>query len=112
VKRVAVVAGLAALAAGCGGSGNDELAVTQASLQPGEITLVVENGSGETAHVEQVILNDAFVDFRASARTVPPDDTELIVVLYPWIAGESYDLELLTSTGATVGYEIEDAESA
>jgi zinc transporter, ZIP family len=111
VKRAVVLAGLV-VAAGCGGGGNEELAVTQASLQPGEITLVVENGSGETAHVEQVILNDAFVDFRASALTMPPGDTELIVVSYPWIEGESYDLELLTSTGATVGYEIEEAEAA
>ena len=111
MKRAVVLAGLALTAAGCGG-GNGELAVTQASLRPGEITLVVDNGSDETAEVEQVILNDAFVDFRASARTVPPGDLELIVVSYPWIEGESYDLELLTATGATLGYEIEEAESA
>jgi zinc transporter, ZIP family len=109
---VMLVAAAAAAAAGCGGGDGDELAVTQSTLQPGEITLVVENHSNETAHVEQVILNDAFVDFRASTDTVPPGDVEAVVVLYPWIEGESYELELLTTTGATVDYEIEDAEAA
>lgn len=111
MRRAAVLVGLIVAAAGCGGGADGELAVTQSSLQPGQITLVLENGADETSHIEQVILNDAFVDFRASALTVPPGDTEIVVVLYPWIEGESYDLEVLTSTGATVGYEIEEAEA-
>jgi len=109
VKRLAVACAFAAVTAGCGGGGSDELEVTQAALSPGEITLVVQNGSEEVARVEQVILNDAFVDFRTSSRAVPPGDIEAIVVSYPWIPGESYDIELLTSTGRTVGYEIEEA---
>jgi hypothetical protein len=30
---------------------------------------------------------------------------------YPWVAGESYDVELMTRTGSTIAYEIEDAEA-
>jgi hypothetical protein len=86
--------------------------VTHATLTPGRIVLVLANHSGDKARVEQVIVNDAFVDFRISRRDVPPGDIEAIVVFYPWIKGESYDVELLTSTGATVAYEIEDAEAA
>ncbi|OLD99931.1 MAG: hypothetical protein AUG91_05630 [Actinobacteria bacterium 13_1_20CM_4_69_9] len=100
---------LAAVLAGCGGGGGGEIAVTQAKLQPGAITLVVRNESEETARVEQVILNDAFVDFRASARTIPAGDIEAFVVLYPWIRGENYDIRLMTSSGRTVDYEIEEA---
>jgi hypothetical protein len=103
------VAALAFLAAGCGGNGGGELAVTQSKLEPGAITLVVRNDSEETAHVSQVILNDAFVDFSASARTIPPGDVEALVVLYDWIRGENYDIRLMTSNGRTVDYEIEEA---
>lgn len=108
MRTAAALAALAFVPAGCGGSGG-ELAVTQSQLQPGAITLVVRNGSEETAHVSQVILNDAFVDFRASARTIPPGDVEAFVVQYDWIRGENYDIRLMTSNGRTVDYEIEEA---
>lgn len=109
MRAAAVMVALAAVLAGCGGGGGGEIAVTQAKLQPGAITLVVRNESEETARVEQVILNDAFVDFRASARTIPAGDIEAFVVLYPWIRGENYDIRLMTSSGRTVDYEIEEA---
>ena len=112
MKRVALGLAVAAAAAGCGGSGGDELQVTQASLRPGQITLVVHNPSEETARLAQVIVNDSFVDFRSSNRAVTPDDVEAIVVFYPWIEGENYEIELMTSSGSTVEYEVEDAEAA
>jgi zinc transporter, ZIP family len=111
VKTAAAVAALAFVAAGCGGTGEGGLAVTQSTLQPGAITLVVRNDSEDTAHVSQVILNDAFVDFNASARTIPPGDVEALVVLYDWIRGENYDIRLMTSNGQTVDYEIEEASA-
>jgi hypothetical protein len=55
------------------------------------------------------MVNDAFVGFDASARTIPPGDVEAFVVPYRWIRGESYEIRLLTSTGRTVDYEIEEA---
>jgi len=110
VKRAALL--LVAAAAGCGGSGTDELEITQSSLRPGQITLVVRNASEETTQLAQVIVNDSFVDFRSSNRTVNPDDVEAIVVFYPWIAGENYEIELMTSSGSTVEYEVEDAEAS
>jgi zinc transporter, ZIP family len=112
VKGVLALVFIAAATACSGGAEGSELGVTHATLMPGRIVLVLLNESQDPARVEQVILNDAFVDFRASRKDLSPGDTEAIVVLYPWIEGESYDLELLTSTGATVGYEIEEAEAA
>ena len=112
MKRAVLVVALAAAAGGCGGSSADELQVTQASLRSGQITLVVHNASEETARLAQVIVNDSFVDFRASNRTVPPDDVEAVVLFYPWVAGENYEIELMTSSGSTVEYEVEDAEAA
>ena len=86
-----------------------ELSVEQATLRPGTIVLVLMNGSEEVARVAQVIVNDAYVDFRASRRAVPPDDAERIRISYPWIAGESYEIELLLASGGAVEYEIEEA---
>jgi zinc transporter, ZIP family len=88
-----------------------EVRVEQATLRPGAIVLLVVNNSEKTAHVAQVILNDAFVDFRQSRREVAPGDMERITVSYPWISGESYDIQLMTATGATIAYGIEQAEA-
>jgi hypothetical protein len=87
-----------------------ELRVERATLQAGRIVLVLVNWSEERTRIAQVILNDAFVDFHTSLRSVSPGDTERITVSYPWVRGESYDIQLMTSTGATIDYEIEEAE--
>jgi zinc transporter, ZIP family len=86
-----------------------EVIVEQATLRPGAIVLSVVNNSEETAHVAQVIFNDAFVDFHQSRRLLAPGETERITVSYPWVLGESYDVQLMTRTGATIAYEIEEA---
>jgi archaellum component FlaF (FlaF/FlaG flagellin family) len=85
--------------------------VEQATLRPGTIVLVVVNNSEETARVAQIILNDAFVDFQQSGRVLAPGDVQRITVSYPWVPGESYDVQLMTRTGSTIAYEIEDAEA-
>jgi zinc transporter, ZIP family len=88
-----------------------EVTVEQATLRPGAIVLVVVNNSEETARVAQVILNDAFVDFQQSRRVLAPGEAQRITVSYPWVPGESYDVQLMTRTGSTIAYEIEDAEA-
>jgi zinc transporter, ZIP family len=110
VRPAAVALVVVAVASGCGGSSTPaELAVTQSTLRPGQIALVVSNGGEEAARIAQVILNDAFVDFRASRPELLPGKAETITVTYEWIRGENYDIRLMTSTGRTVDYEIEEA---
>jgi hypothetical protein len=92
-------------------SGGDELAVEQATLRPGTIALHLVNESEDTARVAQVIVNDAYVDFNATSRSLAPDDDATVAVAYPWVEGESYEIELLLSTGGGLMYEIEDAEA-
>jgi hypothetical protein len=89
----------------------DELAVEQATLRQGTIALHLVNASGDTARLAQVIVNDAYVDFNATRRTLAPDEDAMVAVAYPWVEGESYEIELLLSTGGAVMYEIEDAEA-
>ena len=88
-----------------------EVMVQKATLRPGAIVLDVVNNSQETARVAQVILNDAFVDFRQSQTAVAPGHSNRITIAYPWIPGESYDIALMTVTGASIEYAIEDAEA-
>jgi hypothetical protein len=91
------------------GAQGGDMRVTRSTLRPGSIALVVKNGTDAVARVAQVILNDAFVDFDASQASLDPGDAERISVAYHWIRGEAYDFELMTSSGGTVGYEIEEA---
>jgi hypothetical protein len=93
-----------------GSSGeSDQVSVSRAILRPGEIELVLVNDSADTARVAQAIVSDAYVDFRATSRVVQPKQTAHVTLLYPWVAGESYDVELLLSPEGAVEYEIEDA---
>ena len=92
-------------------SGGGEAAVQQATLRPGEISLVFSNESEESARVAQIILNDAFVDFHQTHSEVKPGAAERITISYPWISGENYDVRLMTASGATVEYEIEEARA-
>jgi zinc transporter, ZIP family len=86
-----------------------EARVEQATLSPGQIVLLVVNGSQEDLRVRQVILSDAFVEFRQTRPTVRPGESERITVTYPWVKGEAYDIKLMTATGATIAYGVEDA---
>jgi hypothetical protein len=120
VRRGLIVVGLLCLVAGAAtvlvarpwqhAAGGHELTVEQATLRPGTIALQLVNGSENAARIAQVIVNDAYVDFSAEHRSLAPDDTGTVAVAYPWIEGESYEVELLLSTGGGVMYEIEDAE--
>jgi zinc transporter, ZIP family len=92
-------------------SGAGEAAVQQATLRPGEISLVLSNESEDPARVAQIILNDAFVDFHQTQSEVKPGAAEQITIAYPWISGENYDVRLMTASGATVEYEIEEAHA-
>jgi zinc transporter, ZIP family len=92
-------------------SGGGEAAVQQATLRPGEISLVLSNESEESARVAQIILNDAFVDFHQTQSEVQPGGADRITISYPWISGENYDVRLMTASGATIEYEIEEASA-
>ena len=112
VVVIAVASGLAFVRPWNGtDNGGGEAAVQQATLRPGEISLVLSNESEESAQVAQIILNDAFVDFDQTQSEVKPGAAERITISYPWISGESYDMRLMTASGATVEYEIEEARA-
>jgi ZIP family zinc transporter len=85
------------------------LAVQRSTVHPGMIMLLARNDGEEAVRIAQVLVNDAYVDFQAQRLTVAPGRQTEVAVSYAWIAGESYEIGLLTATGAIVEYELEDA---
>jgi zinc transporter ZupT len=84
----------------------EELAVERTVLKPGLIELSVRNDGPDEVTVSQVMVNDGFADFSASQQSLGRLDSADIKVRYPWIEGGAYDVQLVTSTGATIGHEI------
>jgi ZIP family zinc transporter len=85
------------------------LAVERSSLEAGAIVLFVRNDGEEPVRIAQALVNDSFVDFHAGRLTVAPGGQTSVMIHYPWVAGESYEIGLLTATGGIVEYELEDA---
>jgi zinc transporter, ZIP family len=88
-------------------AGEGEVTVAHSALRPGQIVLTLKSSSDEVVAIAQAIVNDAYVNFQAG--TPGPGD---LAIDYPWIEGESYEIELLTSTGSSVDFEIEDASAS
>ena len=84
----------------------EELAVERTVLKPGVIELTVRNDGPDAVHVAQVIVNDAFAPFSGADGEIDRLATETLRIQQPWIEGESYEIALLTSTGATITHEI------
>lgn len=101
----AAIAAFALLGApGLGGRNGvpvEDLAVERTVLRPGEIELTVRNDGPDPVEIAQVSVNDAYVGFDASEREVGRLGSADITVPYGWIEGESYEIFLLSSTGAT-----------
>ncbi len=87
----------------------EELAVERTVLRPGEIELHVTNDGPDPVRVEQVIVNDGFAAFTQSDSEVGRLGGDVITVQYPWVEGESYEISLLTATGAAIDTSVEGA---
>ncbi len=84
----------------------EEVSVERTVLEPNRIELTLRNDGPDPVRVEQVAVNDAYVDFTMPQREVDRLRSSTVEIEYPWIEGEAYEIFLLTSTGATVEHEI------
>jgi ZIP family zinc transporter len=74
---------------------------------PYEIVVDVTNGGPEPVTVSQVAVNEALWDFRAEPdATIPRLGSAEITIPYTWVEGEAYEVNLITSTGATFAAEV------
>ena len=87
----------------------ERLAVERTVLKPGLIKLNVRNDGPDAVTLAQVIVNDGYTDFSASAKQLGRLDTSEVSIRYPWVEGEAYDVKLVTSTGVTINHQIASA---
>ncbi|MBO9531983.1 MAG: ZIP family metal transporter [Solirubrobacteraceae bacterium] len=84
----------------------EEVVVERTVLDPGEIALTLRNDGPDPVQVSQVIVNDAVAQFSGASQELGRLRTETLRIRQPWVEGESYEVALLTSTGATITHEI------
>ena len=87
----------------------EDLGVEKTILRPGEIELAVRNVGPEAVDVEQVFVNDTYVDFTESPEAAGPLESQTLTLDYPWQEGSPLLVTMLTSSGATVEHQIEVA---
>jgi ZIP family zinc transporter len=87
----------------------EELTVERSVLRPGEIELHLRNDGPDPVEVRQAIVNDGFASFSQSEEKIGRLGGDEVTVEYPWIEGQSYEVLLLTSTGATIDHTIDAA---
>jgi zinc transporter ZupT len=87
----------------------EELTVERTVLRPGEIELEVRNNGLDDVTVAQAVVNDGFVAFAGGHEAIGHLESEKLVLSYPWIGGEGYEISLLLSTGTTIATNIEAA---
>jgi zinc transporter, ZIP family len=84
----------------------EELAVERTVLEPGRIDLTVRNDGPDDVTLAQVIVNDSFADYSTGDSTLGHLDSTKVSIRYHWVEGDAYEVQLLTSTGATIAHEI------
>ncbi len=87
----------------------EELSVERTILRPGEIELHVRNNGLDDVTVAQAIVNDGFVSFTGAREPIGHLDKAELVLSYPWVGGEAYEISLLLSTGTTIETTIDAA---
>jgi zinc transporter, ZIP family len=106
VVPVVLLAGVIALFMATGGAGVnvapavpvETLVFDRTILRPGQIELHVQNTSPQPLTVAQVNISDAFWPFSISPEaTLPRLGRATILITYPWVHGEPYSIDLLTS---------------
>ena len=86
----------------------EEIAIERTTLRPGEIELTLRNDGPDAVTIAQVSVNDAFFPFEGAGE-IGRLGSQKLMIPYPWIEGEAYEIFLLTSTGGTVDAAIEVA---
>jgi ZIP family zinc transporter len=85
----------------------ERLSIDRAQLGPDGIVLSVLNDGPDQVTIAQVTVDDAYWSFTASNGTVLKHlGRTSLTIPYPWVAGETHLLRILTSTGTPFEHEI------
>ena len=85
----------------------ERLAVGRVALGTDGITMDVLNDGPDPVTIAQVIVDDAYWNFRAEGSTTLPHlGRATLTIPYPWVHGETHVVRLVTSTGLTFDHTI------
>lgn len=85
----------------------EALTIERTVLQPGNIDIVVRNGSPEAVTIAQVVVNEAVRPFTASpGTTIPRLGETTLQIPYGWVEGEAYGITLFTTNAIAFDVEI------
>ena len=85
----------------------ERLSIDRAQLGPDGIVLSILNDGPDQVTIAQVTVDDAYWAFTASNGTVLKHlGRTTLTIPYPWVAGETHLLKILTSTGTPFEHEI------
>lgn len=88
----------------------ENIQINRVALEPGIIQIDLQNLSPQEATISQVVINDSFWPY-----TITPDnnlarfDRAKMIIDYPWVEGEAYEITLLTSNSIKFIHLIEVA---
>ena len=113
---IALVLGLFALLNGpalgtlsAGVPPKEELAVEDVRLSPGVIEVTVRNTGPDPVSIAQVNVSDYYAPFTQSLPEMATLESSTVRIDYDWVAGDPYDIALVTSIGGKVVAEVEAA---
>ena len=88
---------------------DQSLSVENVRLDEGEIILAVRNIGVDPVRIAQVSVSDFYASFTQTTGEIAPLQSGTITITYPWVAGDPYEVVLITSIGDAVSTEIEAA---
>jgi zinc transporter, ZIP family len=92
---------------------SESVKVVQTVLCPGTMVFQLRNDGTQPVTIAQVSVNDAFWPFTARpSTTIAPHRTASVTLHYSWNAGVAYEVQFISSTGATFGTEIDASTTA
>ena len=112
VVLIALLIGLFALlnAPGITGAGDrvpeEAVAVENIRLEPGNVILIVRNEGVDPVTIAQVNVSDYFAQFTQTVDVMAPLQSNTITVSYDWVAGDPYEITLITSAGGKISADI------
>jgi hypothetical protein len=87
--------------------------VVKTVLCPGTMVFQLRNDGGQPVTIAQVSVNDAFWPFTARpSTTIAPHGTTSVTLHYAWDAGVAYEVQFISSTGATFVTDIDASTTA
>jgi hypothetical protein len=92
---------------------SESVTVVQTVLCPGTMVFQLRNDGAQPVTIAQVSVNDAFWPFTANpGATIASRGTASVTLRYSWDAGLAYEVQFISSTGATFVTTIDASTTA